>query len=192
MKKVIIILLILTVSLTGLFAALIQIGPSARFNGDISNVEDYKSFSNYDLGAEARVNISSFSLAANVLVGQDRANNIDYFNSIVTANLRGEFAIFELGIGAGFDFPIIWDKTTGDVLVGIYSEQKPIDKFYEIFTNCDVLLRVSAGVNIGGLGVVADYKLPWSTIQKYFQDKEDTILTMKKGKVSVALLLNLL
>ena len=102
------------------------------------------------------------------------------------------FAIFELGIGAGFDFPIIWDKTTGDVLVGIYSEQKPIDKFYEIFTNCDVLLRVSAGVNIGGLGVVADYKLPWSTIQKYFQDKEDTILTMKKGKVSVALLLNLL
>ena len=44
MKKVIIILLVLTVSLTGLFAALIQIGPSARFNGDISNVEDYKSF----------------------------------------------------------------------------------------------------------------------------------------------------
>ena len=192
MKKVIIILLVLAVSLTGLFAATIQLGPSGRFNGDISNVEDYKSFSNYDLGAEARVNISSFSLAANVLFGQDRAKNIDYFNSIVTANLRGEFAIFELGIGAGFDFPIIWDKTTGDVLVGIYSEQKPIDKFYEIFTNCDVLLRVSAGVNIGGLGVVADYKLPWSTIQKYFQDKEDTILTMKKGKVSVALLLNLL
>ena len=76
--------------------------------------------------------------------------------------------------------------------MGIYSEQKPIDKFYEIFTNCDVLLRVSAGVNIGGLGVAADYKLPLSTIQKYFQDKEDTILTMKKGKVSVALLLNLL
>ena len=67
MKKVIIILLVLTVSLTGLFAALIQIGPSARFNGDISNVEDYKSLSNYELGAEARVNISSFSLAANVL-----------------------------------------------------------------------------------------------------------------------------
>ena len=192
MKKVIIILLVLAVSLTGLFAATIQVGPSARFNGDISNVEDYKSISNYEFGAEARVNISAFSLAANVLFGQDRAKNIDYFNSIVTANLRGEFAIFELGIGAGFDFPIIWDKTTGDVLVGIYSEQKPIDKFYEIFTNCDVLLRVSAGVNIGGLGVVADYKLPWSTIQKYFQDKEDTILTMKKGKVSVALLLNLL
>ena len=35
MKKVIIILLVLTVSLTGLFAALIQIGPSERFNGDI-------------------------------------------------------------------------------------------------------------------------------------------------------------
>ena len=190
MKKVIIILLVLTVSLTGHFAALIQIGPSARFNGDISNVEDYKSLSNYELGAEARVNISSFSLAANVLFGQDRANNIDYFNSIVTANLRGEFAIFELGFGAGFDFPVIWDKSTGDFLVGINGEGRPLDKFYEIFTNCDDLFRVSAGVNLGGLGVAADYKLPWSTIQKYFQNQEDSIATMKKGRVSVALLLN--
>ena len=190
MKKVIIILLVLAVSLTGLFAATIQVGPSARFNGDISNVEDYKSISNYEFGAEARVNISAFSLAANVLFGQDRANNIDYFNSIVTANLRGEFAIFELGFGAGFDFPVIWDKSTGDVLVGINGEERPLDKFYEIFTNCDVLFRVSAGVNLGGLGAAADYKLPWSTIQKYFQNQEDSIATMKKGRVSVSLLLN--
>ena len=190
MKKVIIILLVLAVSLTGLFAATVQLGPSGRFNGDISNIEDYKSISNYEFGAEARVNISVFSLAANVLFGQDRANNTDYFNSIVTANLRGEFAIFELGLGAGFDFPVIWNKTTREVLVGINGEQKPIDKFYEIFTNCDILLRASAGVNLGGIGIAADYKLPWSTIQKYFQNEEDTIATMKKGRVSVSLLLN--
>ena len=190
MKKVIIILLVLAVSLTGLFAATIQLGPSGRFNGDISNIEDYKSISNYEFGAEARVNISAFSLAANVLFGQDRANNIDYFNSIVTANLRGEFAIFELGLGAGFDFPVIWNKTTREVLVGINGEEKPIDKFYEIFTNCDILLRASAGVNLGGIGIAADYKLPWSTIQKYFQNEEDTIATMKKGRVSISLLLN--
>ena len=190
MKKVITILLVLAVSLTGLFAATIQLGPSGRFNGDISNIEDYKSISNYEFGAEARVNISVFSLAANVLFGQDRANNTDYFNSIVTANLRGEFAIFELGLGAGFDFPVIWNKTTGDVLVGINGEKKTIDKFYEIFTNCDILLRASAGVNLGGIGIAADYKLPLSTIQKYFQNEEDTIATMKKGRVSVSLLLN--
>lgn len=191
MKKVIIILLVLAVSLTGLFAATIQLGPSGRFKGDISNIEDYKLISNYEFGAEARVNISAFSLATNVLFGRDEANNTDYFNSIVTANLRGEFAIFELGFGAGFDFPVIWDKTTGDVLVGINGEEKPIDKFYEIFTNCDILLRASAGVNLGGIGIAADYKIPWSTIQKYFQNKEDTIATVKKGSVSVSLLLNL-
>ena len=190
MKKVITILLVFAVSLTGLFAATIQLGPSGRFNGDISNIEDYKSISNYEFGAEARVNISVFSLAANVLFGQDRANNTDYFNSIVTANLRGEFAIFELGFGAGFDFPVIWDKTTREVLVGINGEEKPIDKFYEIFTNCDILLRASAGVNLGGIGIAADYKLPLSTIQKYFQNEEDTIATVKKGRVSVSLLLN--
>ena len=44
MKKVIIILLVLAVSLTGLFAATIQVGPSARFNGDISNVETISLF----------------------------------------------------------------------------------------------------------------------------------------------------
>ena len=55
MKKVIIILLVLAVSLTGLFAATVQLGPSGRFNGDISNIEDYKSISNYEFGAEARV-----------------------------------------------------------------------------------------------------------------------------------------
>lgn len=192
MKKTIAILCILAICATGLFAALIQIGPSARFTGDISNVEEYKDISNYEFGAEARVNISAFSLAANALFGQDRAKNIDYFNSIITANIRVEFAIFELGIGAGFDLPIIWDKTTGDVLIGEGVNQRPIEKFYEVFQNSDLLIRASAGVNLGGLGVAADYKLPWSTIQKYIQDKEDTIETMKKGRVSVALLINLL
>lgn len=191
MKKAIIILLVLVVSVSGLFAALIQVGPSARYKGDITNFEEYKDISNYEFGAEARVNISAFSLAANVLFGQDVPSNIDYFNTIITANLRAEFAIFEFGIGAGFDLPIIWKKTTGEVLVDINNEARPIEKFYEVFNNSDVLLRASAGVNLGGLGIAADYKLPWSTIQKYFQNKEDTIETVKNGRVSVAILLNI-
>ena len=191
MKKAIIILLVLVVSVSGLVAALIQVGPSARYKGDITNFEEYKDISNYEFGAEARVNISAFSLAANVLFGQDVPSNIDYFNSIITANLRAEFAIFEFGIGAGFDLPIIWKKTTGEVLVDINNEARPIEKFYEVFNNSDVLLRASAGVNLGGLGIAADYKLPWSTIQKYFQNKEDTIETVKNGRVSVAILLNI-
>ena len=191
MKKAIIILLVLVVSVSGLFAALIQVGPSARYKGDITNFEEYKDISNYEFGAEARVNISAFSLAANVLFGQDVPSNIYYFNTIITANLRAEFAIFEFGIGAGFDLPIIWKKTTGEVLVDINNEARPIEKFYEVFNNSDVLLRASAGVNLGGLGIAADYKLPWSTIQKYFQNKEDTIETVKNGRVSVAILLNI-
>ena len=186
MKKVIIVMLILAISATGLFAALIQVGPSGRYTGDISDIEEYKDISNYEFGAEARVNISAFSLAANALFGQDVSKN-----TIITANLRAEVAIFEVGIGAGFDLPIIWDKTTGGVLVEINGENRPIEKFYEVFGNSDVLLRASCGVNLGGLGVALDYKLPWSTLQKYFQDKEDTIETVKKGRVSLALLFNL-
>ena len=75
--------------------------------------------------------------------------------------------------------------------VEINGENRPIEKFYEVFGNSDVLLRASCGVNLGGLGVALDYKLPWSTLQKYFQDKEDTIETVKKGRVSLALLFNL-
>ena len=76
-------------------------------------------------------------------------------------------------------------------MVDINNEARPIEKFYEVFNNSDVLLRASAGVNLGGLGIAADYKLPWSTIQKYFQNKEDTIETVKNGRVSVAILLNI-
>ena len=75
--------------------------------------------------------------------------------------------------------------------VEINGENRSIEKFYEVFGNSDVLLRASCGVNLGGLGVALDYKLPWSTLQKYFQDKEDTIETVKKGRVSLALLFNL-
>ena len=192
MKKLITILLILVISATGLFAALIQVGPSARYTGDLTNVEEYKDISNYEFGAEARVNLSAFSLAANALFGQDKTQNIDYFNTIITANLRAEIAIFEVGIGAGFDLPIIWDKNSGDVLVEINDALRPLDKFYEVFNNSDVLVRASAGVNVGALGVAVDYKLPWSTIMKYIQNEEDTIETMKKGRVSVALLINIL
>lgn len=190
MKKTIVVLLILALSIGSCFASLVQVGLSGRYTGDLANIEEYKDFTNYELGAEARVNVSAFSIAANALFGQDKAKNIDYFNSIVTLNLRAEVAFLELGIGAGFDLPIMWDKTTNDVMIMDGDELIPISKFYEVFKNSDPLVRASVGVNLGGLGVAADYKLPWSTIYKYIQNNEDAIETVKKGRVSVSVLLN--
>lgn len=192
MKKAIVILLILVLAVTSSFAALIQVGANGRYTGDITDLESYKEISNYEIGGDVRVNIDPFSIAVNALWGQDRAKNIDYFNSIVTFNIRKEISFLELGVGVGFDLPVMWDKTTNDVMIMDGDKLTPISKFYEVFSNSDPLVRVSAGINITSLGVSFDYKLPWSTIQKYIQDKEYSIETFKKGRVSVSLLLNLL
>ena len=116
MKKTIIALLILVFAASSCFAAFIQIGPTARYNGSYTDVEEMKDIKNYEFGADARVNLGLFGVAANALFSQE--GNTRTFNTIMTANLRAEFSILELSIGAGFDLPIVWDKDTGDVLIG--------------------------------------------------------------------------
>ena len=75
MKKTIVVLLILALSIGSCFASLVQVGLGGRYTGDLANIEEYKDFTNYELGAEARVNVSAFSIAANALFGQDKAKN---------------------------------------------------------------------------------------------------------------------
>lgn len=189
MKKTIIALLILVFAASSCFAAFIQIGPTARYNGSYTDVEEMKDIKNYEFGADARVNLGLFGVAANALFSQEE--NTRTFNTIMTANLRAEFSILELSIGAGFDLPIVWDKDTGDVLIGFGEDQKEISHFLEVFENSDLLLRAAVGVNLGGLGVSADYKLPLSTIKSYINNPDDTVAFVKKGRVAVSMLVNL-
>ena len=189
MKKTIIALLILVFAASSCFAAFIQIGPTARYNGSYTDVEEMKDIKNYEFGADARVNLGLFGVAANALFSQE--GNTRTFNTIMTANLRAEFSILELSIGAGFDLPIVWDKDTGDVLIGFGENQKEISHFLEVFENSDLLLRAAVGVNLGGLGVSADCKLPLSTIKSYIDKPDDTVAFVKKGRVAVSMLINL-
>ena len=59
MKKTIIALLILVFAASSCFAAFIQIGPTARYNGSYTDVEEMKDIKNYEFGADARVNLAS-------------------------------------------------------------------------------------------------------------------------------------
>ncbi|MGN1163576.1 MAG: hypothetical protein ACI4S4_02090 [Candidatus Ornithospirochaeta sp.] len=186
MKKAALILLILALATTSAFAALIQVGPTARYKGDLTDTEEMKDIlDKYDFGADARVNLGKLGIAANALFGKEGER--DYFYTIMTANLRANLSLVELSIGAGFDLPIVWDTETGDVMIG----GQPISNALEVFKESDVIIRAAAGVNLGGLGLSVDYKLPFSTIKSYFENSEDTVETFKKGSAAVSLLINL-
>ena len=186
MKKTALIILILALATTSAFAALIQVGPTARYKGDLTNTEEIKDIlDKYDFGADARVNLGRLGVAANALFGKQGDKN--YFYTLMTANLRANISLLEVSIGAGFDLPIVWDKNTGDVMIG----DQPIENALEVFKDSEVILRAAAGVNLGGLGLSIDYKLPFSTLKSYIENDEDSIETFKKGSAAISLLVNL-
>lgn len=186
MKKIIVLLLVLVLAVSTSFAALIQIGPTARFSGDITNLEEYKDVTNYDFGADARVNLGPLGVAANVLFGKENDNQL-VFNSIITANLRLDLSIVDFSIGAGYSLPIVYDKETGNITV----DGQPIDKTLDVFKESQLLARASVGVNLGGLGVSADYKIPFDTVVSYVTGEEKDLKSFEKGNVAISMLINL-
>lgn len=192
MKKAIVFLMVAIIAASSCFAALIQIGPTARYNGEYTDdIDQYKDLSNYEFGADARVNLGMFGVAANALFSQVDDENI--FNTIMTANLRLDMSLIELSVGAGFDLPIVWNKTTGSVVfIEKDGTRSDVSNFMDVVKNSDLLVRAAVGVNLGGLGVSVDYRLPFSTVKSYLDDESaDTVETFKKGRAAISMLINL-
>ncbi len=184
MKKLAVLFLIAALLCTSAFASTLQIGGTARFGGDITDSEDFKDFSNYDFGADARLNLGLFGLATNVVFGSNNGNTV--LNTIMTANLRFELSIVEFALGVGYALPI---EISED---GVVIDGKNVSEVLEVFKNSQLLARAAVGVNIGGLGVGVDYKIPFQTIIDYAKSEDyKNADTFKQGKISVSLLCNL-
>ncbi len=184
MKKTAVFVLILALVCTGASAATLQVGATGRFGGDITDIEDYKDFKNYDIGADARVNLGLFGIAANVLFGKNGDNTV--FNSIVTANLRLDLKLVDFAFGVGYALPV---ETSSS---GVMIDGQSAKNFFEVLKNSQVLARTAVGVNLGGLGVSVDYKIPFTTIIDYFNGKDlKNIETFKQGKVAFSVLCNI-
>ena len=184
MKKFAVLFLIAALVCTSAFATTLQVGGTARFGGDLTDVEDYKEIKNYDFGADARLNLGLFGLATNVVFGSNNGNTV--LNTIMTANLRFEVSVVEFALGVGYALPI---EIADD---GVIIDGKPLDNFFEVFKNSQLLARAAFGVNIGGLGLGVDYKIPFETIVEYAKsDNHKNLDTFKQGKISVSVLCNI-
>ncbi len=184
MKKFTVVLIILALVATSAFASVFQIGGTARFGGKLTSFDDYKEISNYDFGADARLNLGFFGVAANVLFGKNNDNTV--LNSIVTANVRFDMKVVDLAFGLGYSLPIEFGKD------GILINDKPINEALDVLKNSQLLLRAALGANIGVLGLSIDYKIPFNTIKTYVENKDYSDLkSFQEGKIAVSVLANL-
>lgn len=184
MKKITVVLMILVLVAASLSASVLQIGGTARYGGEMTSLDDYKEFSNYDFGADARLNVGIFNVAANVLFGKNNNNTV--LNSIVTANLRFDMKYVELALGVGYSLPIEFSSD------GVMVDGKPASETLEVLKNSKLLARAAFGVNIGHLGVGVDYKIPVETIKKYVEGKNwKDLQSFEQGKIALSVLVNL-
>ena len=186
MKKFAVCLLILAVVCTSAFASVLQVGGTARFGGGITNIEDYKNVSNYDFGADGRLNLGLFGVAANVLFGKSENDNT-VLNSIVTANLRADFKVVDVAVGVGYQFPVEFTKD------GVLIADKPANEVLEMLKDTNQLLtRLAVGFNVGLVGISVDYKIPLNTLVGYFKSEDmSNIESFKQGKIAISVLANL-
>lgn len=184
MKKLTIIVLILALVCTGAFASTFQIGATARYGGNIAEIEDYKDIKNYDYGLDTRLNLNLFGLAANILFGKNDGNTV--LNTIITANIRADFTVVDLAFGVGYALPIEFGSD------GVIVEGKPVSQAFDVLKNSQLLARAAVGVNIGPVGLSVDYKIPFGTIIDYFKGEDfKNLESFKQGKLAFSVLVNL-
>lgn len=184
MKKFAVLFLIAVLVCTSAFAATLQVGGTARFGGEITDIDDFKEIKNYDFGADARLNFGLLGIATNVVFGSNNGNTV--LNTIMTANLRFEVAVVEFALGVGYALPI---EISDD---GLIIDGQPLKDALEVFKNSQLLARAAVGVNIGGLGLSVDYKIPFETVVEYAKSEDHkNIDTFKQGKVAISVLCNI-
>lgn len=184
MKKLTIIVLILALVCTGAFASTFQIGATARYGGNIAEIEDYKDIKNYDYGLDTRLNLNLFGLAANILFGKNNGNTV--LNTVITANIRADFTVVDLALGVGYTLPIEFGTD------GVMVDGKPVSQAFDVLKNSDLLVRAALGVNIGAVGLSVDYQISSKTIVEYFKgDDLKNLDSFKQGKLAFSVLVNL-
>lgn len=185
MKKMIVLLLILTVALAGAFAELIQVGPTGRFQGRMTEVEDWKDVGSYKFGVDARVNLAFLSVSGNALLGfDDNSMRPNQFDTDAALSYRMDLGLVDLELGAGARLNFVKGEDSWTV------NGKEMKDFAEAINPDLIVVRAAVGLNLGGIGVSADYKIAPATIVDVIKGKDD-VEAFKNGSISVSALINL-
>ncbi|MBQ0072040.1 MAG: hypothetical protein KBS81_09370 [Spirochaetales bacterium] len=188
MKKTIAILLVLMLAMTSAFAAFIQIGPTGRYQGDLTDMDQLRDVSNYAIGLDTRINLGVVDIAACGTVNADfkEAFMASTFTSV---NARFDLTLLELSFGAGTDL------TIGNNFDGFEGEWRvngeEISSFFDVLKSSKFDARIAAGVNLGGLGLNVAYRVPFKTLGDLISGDYADVQNFNKGVASISLLLNI-
>lgn len=178
MKRFLTVCLILSVALFSASASILQVGATARFNGDLSDIstETMKDINMFSFGPDVRLNSGFLSFQGDALV--TTKDGIWSFDATISACVRGQFSFFEIygGVGGGFMF---------------YAGEGAPETKFEDFGNAlmqSLFVKAGIGFDLGVVGILADYRLPFALIGGI---KEDGAKALLKGKVGLSLVFNI-
>lgn len=178
MKKIITFCLIVLMATLSLSASTLQVGATARYNGNLENIstETMKDINMFSFGPDVRFNVGLLSLQGDALV--TAKDSIWSFDTALSVCLRGDFNFLEIfgGVGASYMF---------------YAGEGAPEVNFEDFKDAilqTLFVKLGLGLDLGGLGILADYRLPFALISGIAEDGAGTLL---KGKVGVSLVFNL-
>ena len=190
-KKITAVLVIAVILAASVFAGVkqsdiqgsMQVGIVGRYSGaDITAVEEYRIFENYRYGGDMRFNFGWFNVTGGLLVGAVHEDNTELIGSIA-ANFRLDLQLFDFTLGAGYELPFEFGKE------GMMIDGKPVTQAVDAFNRSTLYGHFGAGLNIGNLGIAADYHLSYDSIMKMVNDYDNVGLEpFKEGWVSISVL----
>lgn len=183
MKKIVAVLFLSLIVISGAFASLLQIGPVANINFDASHASDsvdtFKDFNKYQFGAEARVNLFFLQLGANGLFSFPNESGVWAMNSLVSANLIAGPNIANISVGAAIPYTHVFG-----------SENKALNdiKFFE----SELMLKAGLNFNFSFIGLgLSYYILTGVPANKIFTNIQDIKIDPARGQLSLAVMFNL-
>lgn len=193
MKKFIIALVVLSLTVTTLFAApIFQIGPTAQYQYKLKDIttgenvmDNLGNIDHWQFGADFRVNLWFLQIGLNGLYG--KADDYHRLDSVLTANVLinpVDFLTIAVGMGPSMSF------STKD-FKSYYVNGATIDNFGDVFMNSPLYYRAQVGFDFGMLGLSVGYLLPTKGSFKNFSG--DTFIpAWDNGKFSASILFNFL
>ena len=193
MKKLIIALVVVSLTVTTLFAApIFQIGPTAEYQYKLKDMQnsgnvmnDLLDIKHWQFGADFRVNLWFLQIGLNGLYGN--VEGYHYLNSVLTANVLinpVDFLTIAVGMGPSMSFGTKDFKT-------FIVNGNDISQFGEVFMNSPLYYRAQVGFDFGMLGLSVGYMLPTKGSFKNFS--ADTFIpAWDNGKFSASVLFNFL
>lgn len=182
-KKIFIVMFVALLASMSVFAASMQIGVTGRFGGsDITAFEDYKNPENYRYGGDVRFNFGVLNLSGKALFGAVNENNTEIIGSII-GNFRVDLGLLDFSLGAGYELPFEVGAE------GIIIDGEYVTQAVDVFNRSTLFGHVGVGLNLGNLGIAADYHLTYDSIMKMVDDYDNVgVEPMKEGWVSISVL----